>query len=559
MNHRGGRELKLVVSALTIDLGNRNLALLGLSRLSVSFANWCFAIALGVYGFEAHGAVGVGLVAVVRLLPGAIAAPFGGALSDRNPRRLVMFWSAAAMTVTLLGATIAAAADAPSAVVFVFPALFAIGASAYGPAESALSPVLARTPQELSAGNVTHSALETGGFFLAALLTGLLLHSTSTALIFGIAAAAAVAAAAMLATVTPDRRPHYDPDEDELVGVVHEIRSGLAGMKEHPGVRLAVAVMVALVFFEGLAEVIVVVMALHLLHLSEGSVGFLNASWGVGALVGGAALALLIDRSRLVIAIAAGSLVLGAAAFVPALWPVAVAAYIGWAGLGAGYNVSEVAAKTLLQRLSSDEILGRVLSALESARLTAMALGSIVATVLLELVDVRVTLIALGALMPIFMLFCWSRLRTYEVGAPVAEDRYNLLRESSIFAPLPIATVERLSHDLVPLEAPAGQQLIVQGEIGDRFYLIESGQVEVFENGLFRRNEGPGESFGEIALLRDVPRTATVQTTEPSRLLVLERDQFLGAVTGHRRSTKIAHTVIDERWPGQELPAGATD
>jgi len=356
---QGRRELKLIFQALTIDLGNRNLALLGLSRLSVSFSNWCFAIALGVYGFEAHGAVGVGLVAVIRLLPGAVTAPFAGLLSDRHPRRTVMLWSCAAMGIVLAGATIAAAAGAPPAVVFVFPALFAVAASGYGPAESALSPVLARTPQELSAGNVTHSALETGGFFFAALLTGLLLHSTSTALIFGIAAAATLLAAALLSTVTPDRRPHYDADEDELAGVVREIRLGLDGLREHPGVRLAAALLVLLVFFEGFAEVIVVVMALHMLHLSEGSVGFLNATWGLGALIGGAGLALLIDRSKLVIAIAAGSLLLGAAAFVPAIWPVAVAAYVGWAGLGAGYNVAEVAAKTLLQRLASDETLGR--------------------------------------------------------------------------------------------------------------------------------------------------------------------------------------------------------
>src|SRR5262249_8078262 len=160
-----------------------------------------------------------------------------------------------------------------------------------------------------------------------------------------------------------------------------------------------------------------------------------------------------------------------------AAWPVAVAAYLGWAGIGAGYNVAEIAAKTLLQRLSSDETLGRTLSGMESGRLLAMALGSIGATVMLERVDVRVTLVVLGALMPVSMVFCGSRLRAFEVGAPVAGVPYRLLRESSIFAPLPIATLERLSHDLAPLDAPAGQRLITQGETGERFYLIEDGQV----------------------------------------------------------------------------------
>ena len=92
--------------------------------------------------------------------------------------------------------------------------------------------------------------------------------------------------------------------------------------------------------------------------------------------------------------------------------------------------------------------------------------------------------------------------------------------------------------------------MIVQGEPGDRFYLIESGNVEVFEHGEYRRSEGPGESFGEIALLHDVPRTATVRTTEPTRLLQLEREQFLVAVTGHRRTSQVAHTVVTDRWDG---------
>jgi hypothetical protein len=186
-----------------------------------------------------------------------------------------------------------------------------------------------------------------------------------------------------------------------------------------------------------------------------------------------------------------------------------------------------------------------------------MALGSLAATAMVAILDVRGSLIVLGALMPAFVIVCWSRLRAFEVGAPVAEHQYQLLRKNSIFAPLPIATVERLSHDLVPLRAPGRQDVIVQGDVGDRFYLIEQGQVEVFESGTFRRNEGPGESFGEIALLRDVPRTATVRTTEPTSLFVLERDQFLTAVTGHRRSQQLAHAVVDGRWPGTEEPAAA--
>jgi CRP-like cAMP-binding protein len=117
-----------------------------------------------------------------------------------------------------------------------------------------------------------------------------------------------------------------------------------------------------------------------------------------------------------------------------------------------------------------------------------------------------------------------------------------------------VATLERISHDLVPVTAGIGEEVITQGDAGDRFYVIEEGEVEVFEDGVFKRTEGPGESFGEIALLRDVPRTATVRAKVTSRLLALERDQFITAVTGHQRSQQVAHTVVDSRWDKPDPP-----
>jgi len=303
----------------------------------------------------------------------------------------------------------------------------------------------------------------------------------------------------------------------------------------------------------------VVVVALELLHLHEGAVGFLNATWGIGALIGSIALAMLFDRGRLVVAIAGGSLLVGAATMLPGFVAEPPAAYAGWLGIGIGFVFVEVATKTLMQRLGSDETFGRVIGALEAGRQGAMALGSLGAIVLVEWLHPDGALIALGALLPLFVTLWWTRLRAYEVGAPVAEGHYRLLRGNSIFQPLPLATLERLCNDLEPVEIPAGEDVIVQGEAGDRFYLIEEGEVEVFEDGAFRRKEGPGECFGEIALLHDVPRTATVRTTAATRLLALERDQFLLAVTGHRRSHQLARTVVDERWPGEGSAAAVSE
>jgi MFS family permease len=543
-------KVAMVARALATDFESPVRARLALGKVLTSFAAWSFAIGLAVYGFEAHGIVGVGIVALIRYLPGAVAAPIAGVLIDRQSRRDVLVASAAAMALVLIGATVAAAAGAPTAVVFVFPGLYAIASAAYSPAESSMSPMLAQTPQQLSAGNVNDSVMENGGSFLGAIGAGFLLTATSPAFVFGVCAGAAVIVFLLLLGVPRDRRPVYLDQPGELVSAHREVMVGLRTLAAHPALRLAWTTTAALLLFEGFAEVIVVGLALHVLELPDGNVGFLKATWELGAVAGGAGLVLLLDRGRLVIAIAGGSLLIGVAAIVPGLLPHPVEAYASWFAIGIGFVFVEVAGKTLTQRLGDDETMGRLLTLLQAGKLAAMAMGSVVAIVLDELLGTRGALIALGAAMPIFILLCWTRLRAYEVGAPVAAVPYSLLRHNSIFEPLPMATVERLSHDLTPVDFEGGVDVIVQGEAGDRFYLIESGQVEVFEHGQFRRHEGPGESFGEIALLHDVPRTATVRTTEPTRLLQLEREQFLVAVTGHRRSTQVAQTVVTDRWDG---------
>jgi MFS family permease len=556
---RIGMALTTSLRALAVDLKNPDLGALGASTAFASFATWCFTIALGVYGFEAHGAAGVGIVALVRFLPAALVSPLVGLLIDRYPRRSVMLWSAGASTLVLAGAAAATALDAPTAVVFAFPALFAVAICGYNPAHVALLPNLVETPQQLSASNVTHSMMENGGALVAALVAGLLLHPTSPAFVIGVAAAAALLTALCVHRVHGDHRPEYVAGEDEVAGAFREVTRGARALFFHPALRLSSATMVLLFFFEGFADVMVVVMALELLHLEEGAVGFLNATWGIGAIFGALALAMIFDRGRLVPAIAGGSVLLGLATMLPGLVAKPAAAYAGWFAIGIGFVFVEVATKTLMQRLGSDETFGRVAGALEAGRQGAMAAGSIGAVLLVELLGVEGALIALGALVPLLVIVWWRRLREFEVGAPVAEDRYRLLRGNSIFAPLPLATLERLSHDLEPVEVPAGEDVIVQGEVGDRFFLIEAGGVEVFEDGVFRRNEGPGESFGEIALLHDVPRTATVRATEPTRLLSLEREHFLLGVTGHRRSHQLARAVSDERWPGEGTTAAVPE
>jgi MFS family permease len=525
---------------------NPQLGRLQLAWAGVAFAMWAFAITLGVYAFGVGGAAAVGIAGLVRLLPGALASPFGGLLGDRHSRRAVLLSSSLATSAVLGAAALAVAVDAPSGIVFALAGLYTIVCSPYVPAEGALMPQLARTPQELSAANVAHSVMDNLGFLGGSVVSGILLATTSVEVVFAVAAMAALASVLALATMQADRRPAYAPDQD-ATSVVQQTIAGFRGLIADLPLRLLGACLTLLAFVEGAADVLIVIIALDLLGLDESSVGYLNAAWGIGALLAGALLAVLVNRGQLVAGLVLGGLITGAAIALPGVWPVVVAAYVGWLGIGIGYTFVEVAANTLLQRLGDDEVLARVRGSLETARLTAMALGAIAVTALVELIGVRGAVIGIAAVLPVLVLLRWSRLRAFEIGAPVAERHFALLREDRIFAPLPLATLERLTHDLVEINADRDIEVITQGDIGDRFYLIEDGRVEVFEDGVHRRFQGAGESFGEIALLRGHPRTATVRTAEPTRLLALDREHFITAVTGHLRARQVADGVVEDR------------
>jgi hypothetical protein len=212
-------------------------------------------------------------------------------------------------------------------------------------------------------------------------------------LAFALAAIAAALAVPCLLRLTPDERPVYI-GRPKLRQAIDQTSEGARALLAHPGLRLLGATLTVLLFFEGMADVLAVVVVLDLLGLGEGAVGYMNASWGIGALLAGGALAVMIHRSQLSLAIGGGSALAGAGAALVAGWPVAAAAFIAWFAFGAGYTFVEVAAKTFSQRLGTDEQLARVFGFLETARLTAMALGSIVAPLLVALVGVRGAVLA---------------------------------------------------------------------------------------------------------------------------------------------------------------------
>jgi MFS family permease len=212
--------------------------------------------------------------------------------------------------------------------------------------------------------------------------------------------------------------------------------------------------------------------------------------------------------------------------------------------VGVGNTMVDVAGLTLVQRTAPDEVRARVFGVLESVFLGTIGIGAIVAPGLTAAFGPRGALIAAGTALSAIVLISWSRLRRVDAPAPVPEAELALLSRIPVFAPLPPVTLEQLASLLAHVHVPAGEAVFRQGDHGDRFYVIEKGEVMVAPVGRPAVALGPGDSFGEIALLRDVPRTATVITRTDASLLVLERDVFIAAVTGHAPSAAAADAVI---------------
>ena len=230
------------------------------------------------------------------------------------------------------------------------------------------------------------------------------------------------------------------------------------------------------------------------------------------------------------------------------VWPTPLAALVFLAAVGAANTVADASGLTLLQRAVPEEVLARVFGVLESVVLGTIALGAVLAPLLVSWLGVRGALVATGSFLPVLAALVWPRLRALDAVPPPAAAQLELLRAVPIFAPLPSTVLEQLASSLIPVRVAAGEAVFRLGDPGDRFYVIGSGRARWSSSPAEPAVRlGRGGSFGEIALLRDVPRTATTVAVVDAELYALERDEFIAAVTGHPASAEVANSVIAVR------------
>jgi MFS family permease len=532
----------VALCALRDALGTSPLRRLQAAWAASSLGGWAFFVTLSVYAYEVGGASAVGLAAVARMAPAALAAPATSMLGDRHSRRNVLLALCLLRAGVLAFATALVWLDGPAVAVFALAAVFTAVGTGHKPAQAALLPTLAEQPRQLAAANAVWSAVDSIGFLAGALAAGALIALGGAELALAATAAAFLLAALALAGIAADRRP-----EPIAARRPADIGEGFRAVCAERRLRLVVGVLGVSTLVEGAIDVLVVLVALELLSLGEAGVGWLNAAWGLGGVAGGAGAVMLVARGRNATGLALGSLLVGVPLLVLTALPGTGVAAVGLVVLGVGYAVIEVAGLTLVQRLASDAVLARAFGVVEGTYWLTTGLGSLLAPALVALLGLRGALVAVGVTLPALVLVRWRALARLEASAPVPETEYRLLRGLSMFAPLPIAQLEELARRATHVAVPGGETIISEGEPGDRFYVIADGAVTVREHGRFRRTEFAGDCFGEIALLREVPRTATVVAATDVELLALEREEFLAAITGDHRALAAGHDLVEHR------------
>jgi MFS family permease len=503
-------------------LANREIRLAEIGWMLGIAAEAAYLVALLVFAFQLGGIGWVGLAGLARTLPGALSAPFIGSLADRLPRHRLLLVvhlgrAAAVASLALLSAT-----GGSQILLFVLAGAEGIFATLHRPSNASLLPALARAPEELIASNIVSGTAENLGTLIGPALGGAVLLLAGTTAGFVIPATMFLAAAFAVGLVRPMTQPRLLPEAAGRRGL-RRIMRGFEALIEHPTAGLLVGIGLSQTFVRGVMTVLLVAACAGVLGLGEQGIGLLQSAIGFGGIAGALAAGALVTRRNPVVAVAV--LVV----------------------LGIGNAVFDVGLFSLIQRNVPNAVRGSVFGAFEGMIMLTVGLGSILAPQLQGVLGVQGALVAAGALLPILALAGGRGIERADHAAVVPDHEMRLLRGVAMFRPLPLTVVEQLAMGARPAIFEPGTAILEEGEVGNRFYIIVSGAAEVVSGKRRLRELGPGDSFGEIALLRDSPRTATVRAVDRVETVTLERPDFVCAVTGNPQAATAAGQVIEGR------------
>jgi MFS family permease len=529
--------------AFVSNARNLNLRRAQMSFLGAWTAEWAFTVGLGIVAYRDGGATAIGLVGLLRMVPSAIVAPLLSPLADKGRRERVLVIVSLLRGVATAAAAVVVGVGGPTQIVYALAVLSTVAATLYRPVHSALLPSLCHTGYELASANVVRGLLDAAATLTGPLVAGLLLELTGVTTVFAMAACSSLWAALLLLRLDYDAPPRPSaPRETNLTGSAVE---GIRAVGGNRDIALIMGLAAAQSFTRGALTVLTVVVAIELLGTGESGVGFLTAAIGAGAVLGALASSLLVGTRRLGAWFAVGVTLWGVPVTLIGVFPQQVAALGLLACVGVGNSLIDLAGFTLLARLAADEVLARVFGVLESLVAVSIGVGALVASLVVDGAGVRPALVAVGLLCPVLAVASWHRLRGMDRSIGVRDDDIDLLHTVPMLSVLPLPAIEQLARGLEAVDVPDGHVVFHQGDVGDHYFVIESGEADVIGDGQVVATLGPGLGFGEIALLRRVRRTATVRASSALRLKALGSDHFLPVVLGYTPSAREAGVVVE--------------
>jgi MFS family permease len=530
-------------AAFTSNARNPALRRAQLSFLGAWTAEWAFTVGLGIVAYRDGGATAVGLVGLLRMVPSALLLPLLSPLADKGRRERVLILVSTLRGVATGAAAVVVGVNGPPQVVYVLAVLSTIAATLFRPAHSALLPSLCHTGSELTGANVVRGLLDAAATLVGPLLAALLLAVAGVTVVFAVAAGASLWGAALLVRLRYDAPPR--PPAPAGTSLVKSAAEGIRAVARNRDLALIMGLAVAQTLTRGALTVLTVVVAIDLLDMGDSGVGILTAALGVGALLGSLAASLLVDTRRLGAWFAVGVALWGVPLMLIGAFPQQAVTFLLLAGVGIGNSLIDLGGFTLLARMTPDEVLGRVFGVLESLVALSTGVGAVLAALAIDRYGVRGALVIVGLLCPVAAAASWRRLRHLDRSMDLRDHEIGMLQRVTMLNVLPLPGLERLARGLEPVDVPAGHLVFSQGEIGDRYFVIESGEADVIGDGRIVTRLGPGDGFGEIALLRRTRRTATVRAGSELRLHALRSDRFLPVVLGYTPSAREAGTVVD--------------
>jgi hypothetical protein len=529
-------------------LGNPSLRRVELAFLGFGAAEFGVWVAVLVFAYQ-HGGTGMAAaIAALQLGPAALLAPAAAELADRRGRGMTLAASYWVQALALLGTGTVFLLGAAPAIGYAWATLAASAVTLTRPAQAALVPQLVGTPSELTAANVASGWVESASMLLGPAAAGVLISLDGAGLAvtaFGVLMLGCAVIASGL-----DRAAGH---ADALVtragdGTPEPARVGL--LELCVGQR-PVAVLLGLFFVQfvalGSLDVLVVVLALKQFALGSGGAGYLESMFGAGAVLGGFGAVALVGHRRLTTPLLIAAAVWGGSLLAMAGWRSAATAFVLLAVVGASRTVFDVAGRTILHRAVAPHVHARIFGVVEGLEMAGLAVGSLAVPALVAIGGTAAALDGIGAVLVLGSVAAVAALGHIEDGFAVPVQLIALVRRSPLFGMLGPPVLEDLARGLMAVALEPGEVVVSEGENGECYFIVAAGELTVTIGGEEIRTLREADGFGEIALLRDGIRTATVTAMGPASVYALARAPFLEALGASRQARSAAETLVAER------------